>query len=534
MSIRGFQRTKFGTVMAPIAVIVTGWASAQAILDSRYYYLLAPLVVVTTLLVVRQILKDWRTGILCFLAWMSFEDLVRKYMGNNMAIYFAKDALLAVCCLSFYATRGSKRFFQTTPKFVLPLIFFFFWSLLEAFNPNSPSIWYGMLGLKLYFGYVPLFFLGYALLKNESDLRRFLSFNMIIAVIISLIAVAQGVTGKVLLAPDELAPDIRELGSLVRTAPITGETFLRTPSVFVSDGRFGGYVLLAFLLGLGATTYFFLRSLRTRKWLIVAMVLIMAGILISGVRSALMWAIISFAVFILAFVPEMQLKSATRRQITTAVSATAILATLAFVFLSFYYPDALSSRVAFYGQTLLPSSSAFELVNRFWDYPTTELLKAFSYPSWPLGYGTGTCSVGTQYVARIFGASRTNVGVESGYGNLILEMGIPGLLLWLIWTSVLLVAEWKVVRQLRRTALFPLGFVIFWFTFITLVPGMISGNGLENYITSAYLFLLAGILFGLPALIQADSRVPTPIRRDEKAVPAIPRRPVGSSLPLAN
>lgn len=132
MSIRGFQRTKVGTVVAPIAVIVAAWASAQAISESKYYYLLAPPVVAAILLVVHQTLKDWRTGVFCFLAWMLFEDLVRKYMGNNMAIYFAKDALLAVCCLSFYAARGPKRFFQTRPTFILPLIFFFSGACLKC------------------------------------------------------------------------------------------------------------------------------------------------------------------------------------------------------------------------------------------------------------------------------------------------------------------------------------------------------------------------------------------------------------------
>lgn len=517
-----------------MVAIIGAWLLALSILEGTYSYLLAPVVVAGMLVIVSQTMKDWRTGVFCFLGWMLFEDLVRKHAGNNMVIYFAKDALLGVCCLSFYAARGPKRLFQTRSAFAFPFFLFCFWSILEVFNPRSPSLWYGLLGLKLYFGYVPLFVLGYALLKNESDLRRFLSFNMIIAVVIAVFGVIQGVTGETLLSPAELAPDIRLLGSLVRTAPLTGETFLRPPSVFVSDSRFGGYVLLAFLLGLGATGYFFLRKMRERKWLVVAMALIMAGILMSAVRSALMWAIISLAVFVLAFAPEVRTKGARLRRITTALSATAIVSLLAVIFLSAYYPEALDSRVAFYRQTLTPSSSSFELRHRLWDYPTSELLTTFTFPNWPLGYGTGTSSLGAQYVTRILGAAPTGIGVESGYGNLILEMGIPGLMLWLAWSSTLLVAEWKVVRQLRGTALFPLGFVIFWFNFIVLVPDMLGGIGLENYITSAFLFLLAGILFSLPVLVQGDLHVPTAVRRDERIVPVPSGRPIGSSLPLVN
>ena len=154
----------------------------------------------------------------------------------------------------------------------------------------------------------------------------------------------------------------------------------------------------------------------------------------------------------------------------------------------------------FYTQTLLPSSPSFELANRTWEYPLGEFQKAFTFPHWPFGYGIGTCSVGTQYVTRILGAPAMYIGVESGYGNLLLEMGVPGVLLWLIWTGVLLAEAWKVVRQLRGTPLFPMGFAIFCFAFITLLPEMAAGIPIENFVNSAFLWLLLGILFRLPAL----------------------------------
>src|SRR5437899_6647772 len=39
------------------------------------------------------ILNNWRHGVYLFLAWLLFEDFARKFLGNNMAIYFAKDFL---------------------------------------------------------------------------------------------------------------------------------------------------------------------------------------------------------------------------------------------------------------------------------------------------------------------------------------------------------------------------------------------------------------------------------------------------------
>jgi hypothetical protein len=110
-------------------------------------------------------------------------------------------------------------------------------------------------------------------------------------------------------------------------------------------------------------------------------------------------------------------------------------------------------------------------------------------------------------------------------------MGIPGLVLWLIWTAVLIRIEWKIVHQLRGTPFFPLGIVILFFSFITLIPAMATSLSIENYITNAYLFLLLGILYSLPSLKDAQARTRTS-GLNEKAAGASLRRPVGESLPL--
>jgi len=59
------------------------------------------------------VLSNWRNGLYFFLIWLLFEDFARKYLGNNMAIYFAKDVLAAAVYLSFflaYRERRSHRF----------------------------------------------------------------------------------------------------------------------------------------------------------------------------------------------------------------------------------------------------------------------------------------------------------------------------------------------------------------------------------------------------------------------------------------
>jgi len=71
------------------------------------------------------ILNDWRRGIYLLVAWILFEDFVRKYLGNNMAIYFAKDALAIVLYVSFFRARLAKRFETFRIPFGVPLLLFF-------------------------------------------------------------------------------------------------------------------------------------------------------------------------------------------------------------------------------------------------------------------------------------------------------------------------------------------------------------------------------------------------------------------------
>ena len=118
--------------------------------------------------VVIAILNDWRRGLYVLVAWILFEDIVRKYLGNNIsAIYFGKDVLAIVLYISFFRAQRVKKPEKFRVPFRIPLLMFFWLGVLQVFNPASTSIFYGILGMKLYFLYVPLLYVGYALLESE-------------------------------------------------------------------------------------------------------------------------------------------------------------------------------------------------------------------------------------------------------------------------------------------------------------------------------------------------------------------------------
>ena len=215
-----------------------------------------------------------------------------------------------------------------------------------------------------------------------------------------------------------------------------------------------------------------------------------------------MWAMINALATSVAFVWGAPWRQQEALRVFRAIQRVALGIALAIFLLSIAYPDALLSRLAIYQETLLPSSATSELAYRTWDYPVRNFFSAFTYDRWPYGYGIGTTGLGGQYVARFFHVRPPVVGVESGFGTLIVEMGIGGLILWFVVGIAVLVAACKVVKKLKGSPWFPLGFVISWYAFFLLFPATYGGMPpYEDFVLNAYFWLLLGILFRLPTLV---------------------------------
>src|SRR6266853_1764225 len=208
--------------------------------------------------IVVHIMNDWRAGVLVFLVWLLFEDLARKYLGNSMTVYFAKDLLVGVAYGSYYVARRKRLVDVFKAPFLLPLGVFFWFAVIQVFNTWSPNILYGLLGLKLYFYYAPLMLLGYAMLERPGDLERVLLVNIVAGIVIAALGVAQSVSGITFLTPEESASELYALSHVVRISPVTHQEIFATGSLFVSAGRFSYYVVLLWILVFGAVGYLLL------------------------------------------------------------------------------------------------------------------------------------------------------------------------------------------------------------------------------------------------------------------------------------
>src|SRR5262249_16285422 len=83
--------------------ILAAYETAQYVISGDYFTLVFLALAAAGCAVAVAILNSWRNGLFIFFGWLLFEDLVRKYLGNNMVVYFGKDVLAAVLYVSFMA-----------------------------------------------------------------------------------------------------------------------------------------------------------------------------------------------------------------------------------------------------------------------------------------------------------------------------------------------------------------------------------------------------------------------------------------------
>ena len=139
------HQTVIGLCVVTFGVLLAweigGWIVAGNLIQVGYLAVAAAVAVVSI-----GILRNWRSGVYMFLIWLVFEDLVRKYLGNNMAIFFAKDVLAALIYISIIRAIRNHHEKAFRPPFLLAISFFFWWAVIQIFNPYSPSPLYGAIG----------------------------------------------------------------------------------------------------------------------------------------------------------------------------------------------------------------------------------------------------------------------------------------------------------------------------------------------------------------------------------------------------
>jgi len=490
-------------IVLTIGLFVLTWLVSDWIISGSSQYLVLVCAGCAGVVVFMTIMRDWRAGVFIFLGWLVFEDQIRKFLGNNLLIFFAKDVLAGVTYISMWAAYRRGRLLTFKPPFMFWLGIFIWMAALQVMNPNSPTWLYGLLGMKTYFYYVPLMFAGYAILRTDADLHKLLMLNMWIALIVSGFGLLQSFGGGDFLTPNDISPDLYTLSHVQRGTSESGLAFTRASSLFVSDSRFAQFLILLFILAVGSAGYLLLKTTRGRYLVFGALGVITVATIMCGARSPIVFLIVDAVVLCVAMLWGAPWRQRQAFRLGKTIRNGIIICALSIGVTTVLFPDAIHRRWVFYSDSVAPTGAHSELGFRAWDYPVIALRSVFTQPNWQWGNGTGVASLGTQYVSRAFGVQTPHVGAESGFGGLILEFGVIGPILWIMWSARLVFAGWKVVRKLKQTAYFPIGFAMFWFIFMVVGPyTFYTLNGYENYLTCAYLWLTIGMFFRLPKLLE--------------------------------
>lgn len=442
-------------------------------------------------------LRDWRVGFWTFACWLPVEDLVRKFAGNDIRVYIAKDILFLLLLASVGThLRRTQSWAKSLGDVRVATLLLLGWAAALAAYAMLDDWRVGLLGLRLNFLYLPLVAVGYFIALDRDRLKRTLLWLTVIATGTVSLGIVQYVVGPSFLRPSTDTPGLVNLELLrgYRTAAGSVSQVFRPSGTFADPGRFASMALVALVLSLACIAAHHGAQVADRQRRLVGwagLLISIVGVYVSGGRAPL---VVGLAIAVIAVVGP---RTAGRSRLVrvTAMVAVAMVGAVVLVAVA---PTEASKQASFYTQSLDPRSEKSEWDWRWGNY--TESIAIGYRNSSTFGRGAGTHSVGLQY---LYGGAQYNVKqveyeVESGWGAVAIEYGKVGLVLWAVWSVLWMRRMSAGYRRLRgrpeARIVLPMALWVFMLLFVLFMTGYQS---FQNYISNAHLWLLSGIVFGL-------------------------------------
>jgi hypothetical protein len=284
---------------------------------------------------------------------------------------------------------------------VLPFLLILLSPLVDA----QPLI-IQILGLRTAMFFVPLLLVGAVVARTE--LEALGTWAALVVLVAAVFAFGEFVWGLEPFLPLNSATEI-----IYISKDVTGTTFHRIPSTFVSSHGYGGTMVALLPL-------LFLKLERGGKWLQLGTfcILIAAlGVFVSGARSP---------VLVLAFVALALAGSKSTGRRTRVVLALVGIALVVIV--------PLQSRLQRFETLQDPEF----VEGRVRTSVNVGFLEAVS--EHPFGRGLGSAA-GTSIPYFLSDIARPQYGIENEYARIVLEEGLPGLLLWVVLLAWVLVLD---------------------------------------------------------------------------------------------
>lgn len=411
-----------------------------------------------------------------------------SYTGSYSLFHLAKDAFYIPALLGIFI---SSKIWQKKPlKFKLLIFFiaffvtacfltFFFVNLSDDFsNTNDKIALMGLVGLKVWLGYIPLIFCAYYCCNNQKILllfNRVLLLLILIACTLCLIQYLLLVHGicpgsTELPRPSNISASLRAqcfVGGSLLFNP--AKNLIRLPGTFVAPWQWAWFLITSSFITYGVSL-----SEPSRLWKSLSfagIVAVLVATLISGQRAALLLVPI---IYLVLFISTQKKNKNLLIKLGTIFILTVIITT----------------------QIGLVDQRIANLIQR-WQYapPQEFILNQIQWLTHNritlLGNGLGR----TASAARRLGSIRL---VETFPVQMIYEIGILGYLGFLSVVTTLTILTFKAYRSLENPALRGLGLCL-W-VFILLISYNPYYYPLAVDPVAVYYWFIAGMLLKLPVL----------------------------------
>ncbi len=456
-------------------------------------------------ILVAVILSKWRWGVILIFVWLLLEDLIRRLIpGQPAQIMLVKDALVFLTYCSFLAAVMIKNKKIWKPAFGGILFLFIAVSIINIFNPNSPGLLFGLIGLRSYLWYLPLIFLGYHMFEREEHLLKFCRWLVYLSIPLFLFAVFQYLfwgSGLAFIRPFTEATQAHSFQLIFESSVISSGDMPLLSSVFGVGHRYSRFSMLLFFLGLGllATKYggnlpF---SKKSKILLLASIFRAFLRVVLSSARTAFVLTTVGGVLFFMfaTYIKKFKIDYLWKNNRILVFSLIAIiLVVLPIIFL--------------FGNSAFFQISAFYFVFKERVPWILEGFRSALTEAKVFGMGTGTLSQGLREIPGSVDWIDKNGELisrafrfETGFGKIIFELGILGMIIFYLFWINLFYRMKKEIKLLKNSNLRNLGLAIFIFTVMLLIWfSFVHHQIFGDATTLVVLWFFLGVFFSLRKL----------------------------------
>ncbi|MFM2063397.1 MAG: hypothetical protein RLZZ507_3067 [Cyanobacteriota bacterium] len=432
-------------------------------------------------------------ALFAFVIYLPFAGTVVYWLGGSPIMQLAKDAFFVPVAIAVWQSCKQQKQPFIVPKTIkTPFLILFSCCMLtllfinggEQLNPSGGDIpiGLGILGLKVFIGYVPLITCVYYLIRDLKEfwwLSRIQIVLIIICCVLGLIqyilllkGICKGTTGVEGDLLFKASLDSRcYFGGALLYSPDQG--VIRLPGTFVAPWQWGWFLISSTFFAYA--TIFSDKSIIWRLIGIVAAVLVFMNAVVCGQRIALALVPVSFVVLLLLTGQLANLK----KFIPLGGGLLVILF------------------IAMAANPTLVQERTDSFVSRWNASPPHQFIVDQFHENWksvddkPLGAGLGKATNS----ARVMGSTKL---VETYYPKVLYEVGIVGVLAFLIFVTCITKAAFKTYRSIKNRNLRTYG-ASMW-VFVLFISYNTYYYPLDVDPVAVYYWLCAGIIFKLPIL----------------------------------